>query len=217
MIQTKINNTNIMKFKSIVLSLAVVGMLFTACDDTKKKEEEAKAEAEKMEMEAKMKAEEEAEMAKMEFEKNTIAAKAMNNQTYSTLVSALKTAGLAETFMGEGEFTVFAPTNDAFAAVPKATLDNLMKPENKEQLQNLLKYHVVSGEWKAADVIKAIEDNNNAYTVTTLQGENLTLSLKDGKVMVKDAKGKMATVADADMDASNGVIHGIDAVLMPAN
>ncbi|MAZ72464.1 MAG: fasciclin [Flavobacteriaceae bacterium] len=199
------------------MSLAVVALLFASCDDTKKKEAEAKAEAEKMEMEAKMKADEEAkamEMEKMEMEKNSIASKAMSNPTYSTLATALKQAGLAETFMEPGEYTVFAPTNDAFAKVPKATMDNLMKPENKEQLQGLLKYHVVKGTWKADAVVKAINDNNNAYQVTTLAGENITLSLKDGKVMIKTANGQMATVADADMEASNGIIHGIDKVLM---
>ena len=207
-----------MKMSKIIMSLAVVALLFASCDDTKKKEAEAKAEAEKMEMEAKMKADEEAKMAemeKMEMQKNSIASKAMANPNYSTLVAALKQADLAGTFMEPGEYTVFAPTNDAFAKVPKATLDNLMKPENKEQLQGLLKYHVVKGEWKADAVVKAINDNKNAYNVTTLAGENLTLSLKDGKVMIKDGKGKMATVADADMDASNGVIHGVDTVLMP--
>ena len=117
--------------------------------------------------------------------------------------------------MEEGEYTVFAPTNDAFAAVPAASMDMLMNDDNKAKLQNLLKYHVVSGEWKADAVIKAINDNNNAYNVTTLAGENLVLSLKDGKVMVKDGKGKMATVVMADVDASNGVIHAIDKVVMP--
>ncbi|MCW8981472.1 fasciclin domain-containing protein [Altibacter sp.] len=207
-----------MKFKTMLLSLAVVGMLFASCDDSKKKEAEAKAEAEKMEMEAKMaaeKAEEEAKMAKMEMEKNSIASIAMGNENFSTLVTALKTADLAQTFMEEGEYTVFAPTNDAFAKVPQATLDNLMKPENKEQLQNLLKYHVVSGEWKADAVVKAIQENNNKYNVTTLQGENLVLSLNGDKVIVKDAKGGTATVVMADVDASNGVIHAIDKVVMP--
>jgi uncharacterized surface protein with fasciclin (FAS1) repeats len=204
-----------MKMKSVFLSLAVVAFLFTSCNDNEKKEAEAKAEAERMEMEAQKKAEEEAMMAKQEFEQNTIAAKAMGNDQFSTLVSALKQAGLAETFMEEGEYTVFAPTNDAFNAVPKNTLDNLMKEENKEQLQGLAKYHVVSGEWKAADVIKAIQDNDNKYRVTTLQGENLVLSLKNDKVQVTDAKGNTATVVMADVDASNGVIHAIDKVVMP--
>tara|TARA_R110002124_G_scaffold5301_1_gene33167 strand:- start:181950 stop:182576 length:627 start_codon:yes stop_codon:yes gene_type:complete len=202
-------------FKTMLLSLSLAGLLFVSCNDDKKKEAEALAEAEKMEMEAKRVAEEEAMATKMEFEKNTIASIAMGNENFSTLVSALKSADLAQTFMEEGEYTVFAPTNDAFAAVPPATLENLLKPENKESLQNLLKYHVVSGEWKAADVIKAINDNNNKYTVTTLQGDNLVLSLKDDKVVIEDAKGGKATVIMTDVDASNGVIHGIDKVVMP--
>ena len=204
-----------MKLNKLVLSLAVVGILFASCDDGKKKEAEAQAQAEKMEMEAKMAAEEEAAMAKADFEKNTIAAIAMGNDNFSTLVTALKSADLAETFMGEGEYTVFAPTNAAFAAVPKAALTNLLKVENKASLQNLLKYHVVKGEWKADAVIKAINDNKNAYNVTTLNGQNLVLSLKDGKVMVTDANGAKATVVMADVDASNGVIHAIDKVVMP--
>lgn len=204
-----------MKMKSIVLSLAAVTFLFTACNYNEKKEEEAKAEAELIEMEAQKKAEEEAMLAQEEFERNTITAKAMGNDQFSTLVEALKQADLAQTFMEEGEYTVFAPTDEAFKAVPANTLDNLMKDENKNQLQGLLKYHVVSGEWKAADVIKAIQDNDNKYRVTTMQGENLVLSLKDDKVMVTDAQGNTATVVMADVDASNGVIHAIDKVVMP--
>ena len=204
-----------MKFRTIILSLATVGMLLTACNDGKKEEAEAKAEADRMEMEAQKKAEEDAMKAQQEFDDNTIAMKAMNNDQFSTLVNALKQAGLAETFKGEGEYTVFAPTNDAFNAVPKATLDNLMKDENKDQLQGLLKYHVVSGEWKAADVMKAIKDNDNKYRVTTLQCENRVLSIDGDKVMVTEAKGNKATVVMADVDASNGVIHAIDKVVMP--
>ncbi|MDT0554687.1 fasciclin domain-containing protein [Patiriisocius hiemis] len=204
-----------MKITKLLLSFAVVGLLFASCDDTKKKEAEAKAEAEKTEMEAKAQAEKEEAMAKAEFEKNTIAAVAMGNENFTTLVSALKAAGLAETFMGEGEFTVFAPTNDAFAKVPEATLKSLLQEENKETLQNLLKYHVVAGEWKADAVIKAIKENDNKYNVTTLQGENVVLSLKDDKVMITDANGKTSTVVMADVDASNGVIHAIDTVVMP--
>jgi uncharacterized surface protein with fasciclin (FAS1) repeats len=204
-----------MKITKLFLSFAVVGLLFASCDDTKKKEAEAKAEAEKMEMEAKAQAEKEEAMAKAEFEKNTIAAIAMGNENFTTLVSALKAAGLAETFMGEGEFTVFAPTNDAFAKVPEATLKSLLNDENKGALQNLLKYHVVAGEWKADAVIKAIKDNDNKYNVTTLQGENIVLSLKGDKVTITDAKGKTSTVVMADVDASNGVIHAIDTVIMP--
>ncbi|MCR9182105.1 MAG: fasciclin domain-containing protein [Flavobacteriaceae bacterium] len=208
-----------MKLRKIVLSLAVIGLLFASCDDSKKKEAEAEAaaKAEQLKMEeeaAAQKAEEEARLT-AEFEANTVAAIAMKNENFSTLASAVKNAGLAETLSSEGPFTVFAPTNEAFSKVPKATLDNLMKDENQKNLAGLLTYHVVSGEWKAADLVKAIQDNKNKYEVATVQGEILTLSLKDGKVMIKDAKGGTSTVVMADVDASNGVIHAIDKVVMP--
>ena len=161
----------------------------------------------------KVEADNQAKMAEMEA--NSIAAKAMANADLSTLVSALQAADLAQTLKSEGEYTVFAPTNEAFNKVPKATMDNLMKPENKEQLQGLLKYHVLQGKMTAADVLAKIKEANNKLDVTTLNGEVLTLSEKGGKVMIKDAKGNMATVTSADMDASNGVVHVIDKVLMP--
>ncbi len=208
-----------MKLFRIVMSLALVSMLLTSCNDSKKKEEAAKAEAEKMEMEAA--AAEEAEMAEAaakaqaEYDANTIVAIAASNESFSTLVTAVTAAELVETLKGEGPFTVFAPTNEAFAKVPAATLNDLLKPENKAALSNLLTYHVVAGEFKAADVVKAINDNNGKYNVTTVQGENIVLSLNGDKVMVTDAKGGKATVVIADVDASNGVIHAIDKVVMP--
>lgn len=208
-----------MKLRTIVMSLAVVTMLFASCEDSKKKEAEAQAQAEQMRMERekdslmKVEADNQARMAEMEA--NSIAAKAMGNSDLSTLVSALQAADLAQTLKSEGEYTVFAPTNEAFNKVPKATLDNLMKPENKEQLQGLLKYHVLQGKMNAADVLAKIKEANNKLDVTTLNGEVLTLSEKGGKVIIKDAKGNMATVTSADMDASNGVVHVVDKVLMP--
>ncbi len=207
-----------MKLKTIVLSLAVVA-LFASCEDSKKKEAEAQAQAEEMRMEREkdslMKVEQDNQAMMAEMEANSIAAKAMGNEKYSTLVTALVAAELAETFKGAGEYTVFAPTNDAFSKVSKATMDNLMKPENKTQLQDLLKYHVVAGKLNAADVVAKIKEANNKLEVATLGGQTLTLSEKDGKVMVKDLSGNTSTVVDANMDASNGVIHGIDKVLMP--
>lgn len=208
-----------MKLKTIVMSLAVVAMLFASCEDSKKKEAEAQAQAEQMRMEREkdslmqVEADNQARMAEMEA--NSIAAKAMGNSDLSTLVSALQAADLAQTFKAEGAYTVFAPTNDAFSKVPKATMDNLMKPENKEQLQGLLKYHVISGKMNATDVLAKIKESNNKLEVATLNGEVLTLSEKGGKVMIKDAKGNTATVTSADMDASNGVVHVVDKVLMP--
>lgn len=208
-----------MKLKTIFMSMAVVAMLFASCDDGKKKEAEEQAKAEQMRMEREsdslMKVEEEAKMKMADMEANSIAGKAMANADLSTLVSALQAADLAAVLKAEGAYTVFAPTNEAFSKVPKATLDNLMKPENKEALQGLLKYHVLQGKMNAADVLERIKAANNKLDVTTLNGEVLTLSEKGGKVMVKDSKGNSATVTAADMDASNGVIHTIDKVLMP--
>jgi uncharacterized surface protein with fasciclin (FAS1) repeats len=208
-----------MKLKTIVMSLAVVAMLFASCEDSKKKEAEEQAKAEQMRMERekdslmKVEADNQAMMAQMEA--NSIAAKAMGNAELSTLVSALQAADMAQTLKGEGDYTVFAPTNDAFSKVPKATLENLMKPENKAQLQKLLQYHVLQGKMNAADVMAKIKDAGGKLDVTTMNGEVLTLSEKNGKVMIKDAKGNSATVTSADMDASNGVVHTIDKVLMP--
>lgn len=208
-----------MKLKTIVMSLAVVAMLFASCEDTKKKEAEEQAKAEQMRMERekdslmKVEADNQAMMAQMEA--NSIAAKAMGNAELSTLVSALQASDMAQTLKGEGDYTVFAPTNDAFSKVPKATLENLMKPENKAQLQKLLQYHVLQGKMNAADVMGKIKDAGGKLDVTTMNGEVLTLSEKNGKVMIKDAKGNSATVTSADMDASNGVVHTIDKVLMP--
>lgn len=208
-----------MKLKTIVMSLAVVAMLFASCEDSKKKEAEAQAQAEQMRMEREkdslMKVEETNANIMAEMEANSIAAKAMGNADLSTLVSALQAADLAQTLKSQGEYTVFAPTNEAFNKVPKATMDNLMKPENKEQLQGLLKYHVLQGKMNATDVLAKIKAANNKLDVTTLNGEILTLSEKGGKVMIKDTKGNTATVTTADVDASNGVVHVIDKVLMP--
>ena len=208
-----------MKFKKIVLSLAVIALLFASCDDSKKKEAEAQAAAQAElvkaeEEEAALQAEEAAKV-QAQYEATTIAAIAMDNENFSSLVSALVAADLASTMKSEGPFTVFAPTNEAFSKLPKGALENLLKPENKEKLAALLTYHVVSGEFKAADVMKAIQDNKNNYEVVTVQGEKLTLSIKGDKVLIKDAKGGVATVVMADVDASNGVIHAIDKVVMP--
>lgn len=146
---------------------------------------------------------------------NKITDVAMGNPDFSTLVAAVKAADLVETLSGDGPFTVFAPTNAAFDKLPAGTVDGLLKPENKEKLQALLKYHVVAGKFDAAAVTDAITKGNGKFTVTTVQGQKIDLSMKDGKVMLTDANGKMATVVMADVAASNGVIHAIDSVVMP--
>ncbi len=128
---------------------------------------------------------------------------AVNSKDHTTLVAAVKAAGLVETLSGAGPFTVFAPTNEAFDKIPKATLDNLMKPAMKADLTKILTYHVVSGSMKAADLKDGME-------LTTVQGEKLKVSVKDGKVMINGA-----TVTIPDIMDSNGVTHVIDQVLMP--
>lgn len=144
-----------------------------------------------------------------------IVALAQSNPQASTLVSAVTAAGLGETLSGSGPFTVFAPSNDAFAKVDKATLDGLMKPESKDKLAGLLKYHVVSGNVKSADLAKLIADGNGTATVKTLNGGSLKASMDGDKIVLTDAKGGKSTVTAADMLASNGTIHVVDTVVMP--
>lgn len=145
----------------------------------------------------------------------TIVAVAQGNENFSTLVSAVTAAGLGETLSGPGPFTVFAPTNDAFAKVDKATLDGLMMPESKDALTGLLTYHVVPGKLMAADVAKAITDGNGTATLTTVQGQELKAMMEGDKVVLMDANGGKSTIAMTDVAASNGVIHAIDTVIMP--
>ena len=140
---------------------------------------------------------------------------AAGNDNFSTLVAAVKAAGLVETLSGEGPFTVFAPTNDAFAKLPDGTVESLLKPESKETLTSILTYHVISGKFEATAVIDAINSNDGTFTVETIQGGSIELSLEDGNVILTDAKGGKATVVIADVAASNGVIHALDAVVMP--
>jgi uncharacterized surface protein with fasciclin (FAS1) repeats len=145
----------------------------------------------------------------------TIVGVAASNENFSTLVAAVKAAGLVETLNSDGPFTVFAPTNEAFAKLPKGTVESLLKTENKETLTSILTYHVVAGKFMAKDVLKAIEDNNGKFTITTVNGEKLVAHIMDGKVMLKDAKGNSSTIVLTDVAASNGVIHAIDSVVMP--
>ena len=140
---------------------------------------------------------------------------AAGNEAFSTLVAAVKAADLVATLSSAGPFTVFAPTNDAFAKLPQGTVESLLKTENKEALTGILTYHVVAGKFEAAAVIEAIKANDGKFTVATVQGGSIDLSLVDGNVILTDSKGGTATVVIADVTASNGVIHAIDAVVMP--
>lgn len=141
---------------------------------------------------------------------------ASGNENFTTLVAAVTAAELGETLSGDGPFTVFAPTNDAFAKLPAGTVETLLLPENIDKLKSILTYHVVSGKFDAATVIDAIKTNNNKYTVTTVQGATIDLSLDGDKVILTDATGATSTVVMPDVPASNGIIHAIDAVVMPS-
>lgn len=140
---------------------------------------------------------------------------AMNSKDHTTLVAAVKAAGLVETLQGKGPFTVFAPTNEAFAKLPPGTVEMLVKPENKDTLTKILTCHVVGAKAFSKDVMKMVDDDGGMHTIPTLGGCNLVASYKDGMIMLKDENGTMATVTIADVEQSNGVIHVIDAVLLP--
>jgi uncharacterized surface protein with fasciclin (FAS1) repeats len=140
---------------------------------------------------------------------------AVNSKDHTTLVAAVKAAGLVETLEGPGPFTVFAPTNSAFDKLPAGTVDTLVKPENKDQLVKILTYHVVPGRVSSKDLIKMIKKGGGKAMLKTVEGGTITASMADGKVMLTDEKGGMATVTIADVYQSNGVIHVIDTVLMP--
>lgn len=188
-----------------ISAIAMIAAISVSCDG-KKKEVEAEVATDSTEV---------ATDTTTAVAATTIVDVAAGNPDFSTLVAAVKAAGLVETLSGDGPFTVFAPTNAAFEKLPAGTVDGLLKPENLEKLKGLLTYHVVAGKFDAAAVTDAITKGNGKYTVTTVQGGKIDLSLKDGKVVLTDANGKTSTVAMADVAASNGVIHAIDSVVMP--
>ena len=145
----------------------------------------------------------------------TIVEAAAASPDHSTLVAAVQAAGLAETLGGEGPFTVFAPTNAAFEALPAGTVDTLLQPENKEQLTTILTCHAVGAEVMSAALAQMIADDGGEHVVETLGGCRLTAKADGGTVTLTDENGTVATVTTADLDQSNGVIHVIDAVLLP--
>jgi uncharacterized surface protein with fasciclin (FAS1) repeats len=145
----------------------------------------------------------------------TIVDIAVGSKEHTTLVAGLTAADLVSTLQSAGPFTVFAPTNGAFAKLPAGTLETLLKPENKASLTKVLTYHVVAGSFNAAAVVKAIKDGGGSVTLKTVSGGNLVASIKEGKVILTDEKGNSATVVAADLTAPNGVIHVIDAVVLP--
>ena len=151
------------------------------------------------------------------FRTRDIVDNAVNSADHTTLVAAVKAAGLVETLKGSGPFTVFAPTNAAFGALPEGTVPALLKPENKEQLAKVLTYHVVPGRLDAAALMKAIKKGDGKATLATMSGESLWIMMNgDRNVVVRDAKGGVAAISTYDVVQSNGVIHVVDKVLLPS-
>lgn len=149
------------------------------------------------------------------YSSKNIVENAVNSADHTTLVAAVKAAGLVETLQGAGPFTVFAPTNAAFDMLPKGTVETLVMPENKEKLTGILTYHVVAGKLDSKELEKWIKKGNGAAELTTVAGGKLWVMKKDGKWWVKDEKGGVATITIANVYQNNGVIHVIDHVLMP--
>jgi uncharacterized surface protein with fasciclin (FAS1) repeats len=149
------------------------------------------------------------------FANKNIIQNAVNSPIHKTLVAAVKAAGLVDTLSGPGPFTVFAPTDDAFAKLPAGTVDSLVQPENKATLVKILTYHVIAGKITSKELIKMIKKGGGTYSAKTVEGDSLTFSLDGGRVKITDDKGGSAYVTTADVIQSNGVIHVIDAVLMP--
>jgi uncharacterized surface protein with fasciclin (FAS1) repeats len=147
--------------------------------------------------------------------KGNIVAAAIASPDHQTLVAAVKATGLVDTLAGKGPFTVFAPTDSAFAKLPAGTVDTLLKPENRDQLRQVLTYHVVAGKVTAGDLVNKIQANGGQAILATVQGGALTARLSNGKVALTDASGGTATVVAADLVQSNGVIHVTDAVSLP--
>jgi len=140
---------------------------------------------------------------------------AVNSKDHTTLVAAVKAAGLVETLKGPGPFTVFAPTNEAFDKLPEGTVATLVKPENKEMLTKILTYHVVAGKMDSKMIAKAIKEGNGKAELTTVEGGKLWAGMEGKKLMLKDEKGGTSMVTIADVYQKNGVIHVVDTVLMP--
>lgn len=145
----------------------------------------------------------------------TIVDVAVGSADHTTLVAAVKAADLVATLQSAGPFTVFAPTNAAFAKLPAGTVETLLKAENKATLAKILTYHVVAGNLNAATVVKAITDAKGSLTIKTVSGGTLVASIKNGKVILTDENGGVSTVVATDLGASNGVIHVIDSVVLP--
>ncbi|HDZ04536.1 hypothetical protein LCGC14_0079420 [marine sediment metagenome] len=203
----KISNT--IKLATLALTIGLTTSSFAQDGGMEMKKDKKMMKKEKMMMETKM-----VGGAEMYPNKNIIE-NAVNSKDHTTLVAAVKAAELVETLQGEGPFTVFAPTNEAFEKLPKGTVETLLMAENKAKLQSVLTYHVVAGKVSAMDLMKMIKDGNGKAELTTVNGGTLTAMLKGKKVQLKDAAGNISTVTIADVNQSNGVIHVVDTVVLP--
>lgn len=150
------------------------------------------------------------------YPSKNIVENAVNSKDHTTLVAAVKAAELVNILKSEGPFTVFAPTNKAFEALPAGTVETLLKKENQKKLQAVLTYHVLAGDYKAADIVAAIKKGNGKAKFTTVNGDEVWAMLDGDKVKLKGASGNVATVTIADVNQSNGVIHVIDTVILPS-
>ncbi|MEW6450540.1 MAG: fasciclin domain-containing protein [Pseudomonadota bacterium] len=150
------------------------------------------------------------------YASKNIVQNAVNSKDHTTLVTAVKAAGLVDTLSGPGPFTVFAPTNSAFAKLPKGTVDTLLKPENKSKLTAVLTYHVVPGRLSANDLMNAAKRDGGQTRLTTVEGEQLTVMAKGNTLTVWDSKGGVSTITIRNVFQSNGVIHVVDKVLLPS-
>jgi len=149
------------------------------------------------------------------YPSKNIVENAVNSKDHTTLVAAVKAAGLVATLQSAGPFTVFAPTNEAFSALPAGTVDNLLKPESKAALTGVLTYHVVAGKLTSVELAKLIKEGNGKATLKTVAGGNLMVMMQGKKIAIKDESGNVAYVTIKDVNQSNGVIHVVDHVLLP--
>ncbi|TDS18731.1 putative surface protein with fasciclin (FAS1) repeats [Maribacter caenipelagi] len=196
------------KLATLALTIGLTTSSF-AQDGGMEMKKDKKMKKEKMMMETKM-----VGGAEMYPNKNIIE-NAVNSKDHTTLVAAVKAADLVETLQGEGPFTVFAPTNEAFEKLPKGTVETLFMTENKAKLQSVLTYHVVAGNVSAMDLMKMIKDGKGKTELTTVNGGMLTVMVKGKNVVLKDAGSNMSMVTIADVHQSNGVIHVVDTVVLP--
>ena len=156
-----------------------------------------------------------AKAVKISYHEQDVVDIAIDSEIHTTLVAAVKAADLVNTLKGEGPFTIFAPTNTAFDKLPDGTVSTLLKPSNKSKLQSILTYHVIAGEFDSHDVMSALEKGNGKFSIETVNGQKLQVSVKNDSILLKDANGNYSAITATDLRGSNGVIHVIDSVVLP--